>query len=903
MLALDESSKSLDPLAIYLPTEAAVTPLATGTQVGPYVLEAQIGKGGMGVVYRALDTRLGRQVAVKFLSTDVADAAGRRRFQREAQMASSLNHPHILTVHDAGEFEGREYLVTEFVDGGTLRDWATRERRSWRQVVELLTGIADGLAAAHEAHILHRDIKPANILVATNGYAKLADFGLARLTEDRAEVREDEDTRTLTERQTHPGMIIGTISYMSPEQASGQRLDARSDIFSFGVVLYELLAGQRPFAGATDLETLQTIIHGSPKPLSEKIPPTLKGVVEKALEKDPAARYQSMREMVVDLRRLTRQVPPQPSSAKSGWKWAGAAAVVLTAACVAWLRLHSATDPTRLEYTRLTDFADSAVSPTLSPDGRFLAFIRGADTFKGLGDVYVKQLPDGEPVQLTHDGQPKEGPVVFSPDGTRLAYAIPEETWTVPVLGGEPTRLMARSSGLSWVEPAPGQLRVMFSSLTGEGIHMGVYTSTESRGEQRTVYLPRSLNAMAHRSYLSPDHKSVIAVEMDMGSWRPCQLVPFDGSSKGKGVGPNPAQCTDGAWSPDGKWMYLSANTGDGFHIWRQRFPDGTPERLTSGATEEQGVGFAPDGRSFVTSVGSRDSTIWIHDSRGDRQITSEGFAYMPSFSADGTKLYYLERLRANQRFVSGGLWAVDLASGKRERLMPDVLIEQYSVSADGRRVVFLKLDDSGHSPVWIAPLDGSAPPRLLSALDSDRVLFSPSDDIWFVGDEGGTKYLYRVKEDGSGLRKVLPDPMLFLYAISPDGESFAAWEAKTSSVAIYSTDGKSRTFLCSHCGSAGDENRGVTPPMVQWSRDSKFVYLHSPHSTSTGQTYIVPLPAGQLAPALPGSGPVNWVTDLETLPGARLFPQQRAFGGPDPSVYAYPRVTTHRNIYRISVP
>src|SRR5207245_1088129 len=212
---------------------------AIGMQVGAYRIEATLGQGGMGVVYRALDTKLNRPVAIKFLSNEIADATARRRFQREAQMASSLNHPHILTVHDAGEWGECQYLVTEFVDGGTLADWARAEKRTWRQVVEILAGVADGLAAAHQAGILHRDIKPANILVARNGYAKLADFGLAKLEE---RIGPSDPTRTLTENPTRPGMIRGTVPYMSPEQASGRALDARSDIFSFGVVLYEMLA-------------------------------------------------------------------------------------------------------------------------------------------------------------------------------------------------------------------------------------------------------------------------------------------------------------------------------------------------------------------------------------------------------------------------------------------------------------------------------------------------------------------------------------------------------------------------------------------------------------------------------------------------------------------------------------
>src|SRR6185295_3625083 len=193
-------------------------PLRPGTLIGAYRVEAPLGEGGMGTVYRATDTKLNRPVAIKLLSDEFADVAARRRFQREAQLASSLNHPHILTVYDVGELDGRQYLVTEFVDGGTLKDWAKAEKRTWRQIVDLLTGVADGLAAAHAAGITHRDIKPANILVAKNGYAKLADFGLAKL----AQVGEADATRSMTEGHTRPGVVVGTIAYMSPEQTSGK---------------------------------------------------------------------------------------------------------------------------------------------------------------------------------------------------------------------------------------------------------------------------------------------------------------------------------------------------------------------------------------------------------------------------------------------------------------------------------------------------------------------------------------------------------------------------------------------------------------------------------------------------------------------------------------------------------
>jgi len=908
-LRLAQKGSLLDRSAREGVTETIVTQAIPQRLAGRYEIEAQLGEGGMGVVYRALDTTLNRPVAIKFLSNEFADAAARYRFQREAQTASSLNHPHILTVYDAGEFEGRQYLITEFVDGGTLKTWVRSAKRTWRQIVELLTGVADGLAVAHAAGILHRDIKPENILISQSGYAKLADFGLAKL----AEGADTDLTRTLMEGRTRPGVIIGTIPYMSPEQAAGRQVDVRSDIFSFGVLLYESLSGRRPFTGDTGLQVLQAILHSPAAPLGQDVPLPLRSIVEKALEKDPAERYQSMRDLVVDLRRATRQTIAEPAlvpvrSDKPGgrsWKWiaAGAAAVVAIGG-IAWilLRPKSPDAAPRLEYTQLTNFADSAVAPTLSPDGRMLAFIRGESPFIGPGEVYVKLLPGGDPVQVTHDGFSKEGPVVFSSDGSRIAFTDGGNTWTAPVLGGEPTRLLARSSGLSWIEPAPGQRRVMFSDDTGEGIHMGVFESTESRSELRTVYMPAGVNGMAHRSFLSPDRRSVLIVEMELSAWQPCRLVPFDGTSAGTRIGPQPAQCTDAAWSPDGKWMYMAANTGDGFHIWRQRFPNGTPEQVTSGATEEQGLSLAPDGRSFVTSVGGSESTLWVHDAKGDRQITSEGFAFLPSFSSDGKILYYLVRSRASRRFVSGALWSASLETGRTTRLLSDYLMEHYNVSPDGKSIVFLSVDESGHSQLLLAPLDGSSPPRRLDSKEYfARALFDPHGGVVFVGAENGIAYLYHVNDDGTGLRKLLPEPVLFLYAISPDGKAVAVWSANGTNgdVEVVAYDGSAKTLVCKGCGTAGEENRGVTPALLSWSMDQKFLYVHS---TRTRQSYAVPLRPGQLLPPLPPGGLAS-LGDAAKLPDAKTFPEPRASGGSDPSVYAYPRVTTHRNIYRIPVP
>jgi Tol biopolymer transport system component len=538
----------------------------------------------------------------------------------------------------------------------------------------------------------------------------------------------------------------------------------------------------------------------------------------------------------------------------------------------------------------LTQLPDPVSQPALSADGRMLAFVRGYTPFVGPGQVYVKILPDGQPMQLTHDEHLKMGPA-FSPDGARIAYTVADpkyhwDTWVVPTLGGEPQPWLRNASGLVW--SAPG--RVLFSKI-GKSPHMGIVTAQESRIGERDVYSPAEEEAMAHRSFASPDGKWVILVEMDKDHmWGPCRLVPMDGTSVGRQVGPPKAACTSGAWSPDGRWMYLSSAAGGLFHIWRQRFPDGKPEQLTSGPTEEEGIAMAPDGRSFVTAVTLESVSVWLHDSRGSRQISLEGNAADPIFTPDGRKLCYRIVAKApnSLQFTreAGPLWLADLESGRSSPLVSDFPVLAYDISLDGRQVVLEAEDHEGKPRLWLTTFERQRPPQQIPNVEGRQANFGPAGEIFFRGKDG---FAYRVRADGTGLRKALEQPILILIGVSPDGNWILAWSRLADGDAAF------QAFPIA----------GGSPVLVsgwiywRWSRSANFLSIGEiPHDHS----YLVPLAPGQTLPPIPAGG-FRSEEDLARLPGARKTDELRVIPGPSIDVYAFYRSTTQRNLYRIPVP
>jgi hypothetical protein len=349
--------------------------------------------------------------------------------------------------------------------------------------------------------------------------------------------------------------------------------------------------------------------------------------------------------------------------------------------------------------------------------------------------------------------------------------------------------------------------------------------------------------------------------------------------------------------------MYFSADAGGGFHTWRQRFPNGTPEQITFGATDEEGIAMWPDGRSFVSSVGTTVSSIWIHDAGSERQITSEGYGYFPTFSPDGRTLYYLLRV-SGQLWAAGQLWAVNLRTGKRERVLPGISMAHYEVSNDGDRVVFARTD-SHHEGLWVAQVDGHLPPRQVSSDSDTRGFFGPPGTVIFEAKEGQGRYLFRASEDGSSRRKVTANRIVTLASVSPDRRWALAWPSGDDlrRLVAYPLDGGDAVPVCEACSDGdGGPARGHTPPVLKWSPNGEYLYLRFrwPQETldEIGKTYVLHLTSPNSLPP-----PFKSEPDVAAVPGIQVIARGAIFPGPHPSLYAYTRTATHRNLYRISVP
>ena len=558
---------------------------------------------------------------------------------------------------------------------------------------------------------------------------------------------------------------------------------------------------------------------------------------------------------------------------------------------VRWMR------PARhnVSYNQITNFTDSAMAPALSPDGRIIAFLRTDRWWLTKDQIYVKLLPNGDPVQITHDTRPKFG-LAFSPDGSQIAYSVAQGNWdtyTISPLGGEPKLLLSNASGLTWLE----EHRLLFSEIA-TGAHMGVVTASRTRSGYRRIYFPDDKRGMAHFSFASPDRQWVLVAEMNP-VWQPCRLVPMTGSSAGRRVGPS-GKCTTAAWSPDGKWMYFDVEVDGAHHLWRQRFPDGQPEQITHGPTEEQGIAVAPDGRSLVTSIGMRQSALWVRDGGGDRPVTSagqvislaanNGAGAIPKFSRDSKFIYYEKRETPG---TGAELARIDLGSGRSETVITGVSLLEYDISNDGKEVVFSQQPPGAPSQIWLSALDRSSPPKLIASSGETSPYFGSDGKIIFRLTQANSHYLARMNRDGSERSKIVPYPIGNITSLSPDRCWVLALTPRPEGSGL-------ATIASPVCeGVPARICRGAC--FANWDSSGRFFYieLETPSGASPGKTLAIPVRAGTVFPKLPDGG-FTGHENLAKFPGSRVLDGWAISPGPDPSVYAYVKTSVQRNLFRI---
>jgi serine/threonine protein kinase/Tol biopolymer transport system component len=733
-----------NPSIVTTALPSAVPPGPQPRIVGPYRVIERLGGGGMGIVYRAEDTRLGRIVALKFLPPDLTrDLVAKARFQQEARAASAFDHPNICTIYEVGETaDGQLYLAMPCYDGETLRRRLESGPLPVDEAVDVAAQVARGLAKAHRQGIVHRDIKPANLIVTSDGVVKILDFGIAKLAGAAA--------------LTRTGSTLGTPAYMSPEQMKGQEVDARSDLWSLGVVLYEMLAGRRPFPGDHESVVRQAILSAQPEPLSHvrpEVPPAVQQLVDALLAKDPDKRAPAADEVAATLRALagggistslltaTRMAGgPRHRGLVIGIALAGLAVLgtVLALRYGGWAEPERPVQPLQPTFTRLTDLEGSETFPSLSPSGELFAYAKSAG---GDADIYLQRVGGGNPINLTQDSPLDDTMPAFSPDGSQIAFRSEREGGGIFVMGatGESVRRLT-DFGYSPAWSPDGK----HLAIAGEGVSdPGVRTSSSR------IWVV---------DVASQQKRQLTATDAVQPSWSPHGWriaywgLPNNESRRvlwsvpAGGGAPLPVIQDDNlnwnpVWSPDGRYLYFASNRSGSMNLWRIPIdersgkPQGEPEPISAPAQWSAMISLSRDGRHIAYAS---------NDSRSN-----------------------LERVDLDPaRLVALGA-PVALTRGSR-------LIRYSSVSPDGLWVAYF--DTVPEEDLFLIHPDGTGARQLTHDPAKDRnPVWSPDGSrLLFYSNRGGSYNAWTIHPDGSGLEPVTRKEPVVIPLWSPDGQRIA---------------------------------------------------------------------------------------------------------------------------------